>query len=162
MGADLSGQQKVNDWVTLKGKLFYHYHNDLLESLYDTTLNQEIARSEYKDNTMGGNVLGEMNLTSNDTLRANFLYRRDDHEQRAVAYLPFQEDVSYTGSFGIEDQFDPIKPLSIVAGVGYDWWEVAQSNQVDTNSSGCLHEFPRLQDPECRQGGPHGRGDLYV
>jgi outer membrane cobalamin receptor len=147
VGADLSGQQKVNDWVTLKGKLFYHYHNDLLESFYDSTLNQEIARSEYKDNTMGGNVLGEMNLASNDTLRANFLYRRDDHEQRAVAYLPFQEDVSYTGSFGIENQFDPIKPLSIVAGVGYDWWEVARSNQVETNSSGAFTNFQDFKTP---------------
>ena len=114
-GADLSGQQKVNDWVTLKGKLFYHYHEDLLESFYDPNHDQQIARSEYKDNTIGGNILDEMNLASNDTLRANFLYRRDDHQQRAVAYLPFQEDVSYTGSFGLENQWNPVKPLSIVA-----------------------------------------------
>ena len=111
---------------------------------------------------MGGNVLGEMNLTSNDTLRANFLFRRDDHEQRAVDYLPFQEDVSYTGSFGIEDQFDPIKPL-LYRGrrrlrlVGGGALEPGRDELV-----GGLHEFPRLQDPERRQGGPHGRGDLYV
>ena len=146
-GADLSGQQKVNDWVTLKGKLFYHNHVDLLDSFYDPGLNQEIARSEYKDNTIGGNILGEMNLTSNDTLRANFLYRRDDHEQRAVTFLPYQEDVSCTGSFGLENQFDPIKPLSIVAGVAYDWWKVTSANQAETNSSGAFTGFQDFKTP---------------
>ncbi len=147
-GGDLSGQQKVNEWVTLKGKLFYHNHEDILESFYDPDHNRQIARSQYKDYTIGGNILGEMNLASNDTLRANFLYRRDNHEQRAVTFLPYQEDVSYTGSFGIENQFDPIKNFSIVAGVAYDFWEVRSANQAQTNSRGDFTGFQRFKTPD--------------
>jgi outer membrane cobalamin receptor len=153
-GADLSGQQKVNDWITLKGKLFYHYHEDVGDFFYDPALTQEIARSTYKDNTMGGNVLDEMNLSSIDTLRASFLYRRDDHQQTAATYLPFQEAVSYTGSFGVEDQFDPIKPLSIVAGVAYDWCHVTKSNQDETNKAGDFTGFQDLKTPSANRVDP--------
>ncbi len=147
LGADLSGQQKVNDWMTLKGKLFYHDHKDVGDFYYDPALTQEIARSTYKDNTTGGNILDEISLSSNDTLRASFLYRRDDHQQTALTYLPFQEATSYTGSFGVEDQFDPIKPLSIVAGAAYDFWDVTGSTQTQTNSSGAFTGFTHLKTP---------------
>ena len=84
IGADLSGQQKVNDWVTLKGKLFYHYHEDVGDFYADPALTQELARSTYKDSTLGGNILDEMNLAANDTLRASFMYRRDDHQSDSL------------------------------------------------------------------------------
>ena len=153
-GADLSGQQKVNDWVTLKGKLFYHSHEDVGDFFYNSALTQEIARSTYKDSTMGGNILSEMNVASTDTLRAAFNYRRDDHQQTALTYLPFQEAVSYTGSLGIENQFDPIKPLSIVTGVAYDWWDVTKSNQDETNSSGAFTGFQDLKTPSANRVDP--------
>ncbi len=156
------GQQKVNDWMTLKGKLFYHNHKDVGDFYYDPALTQEIARSTYKDNTTGGNILDEISLSSNDTLRASFLYRRDDHQQTALTYLPFQEATSYTGSFGVEDQFDPIKPLSIVAGAAYDFWDVTGSTQTQTKLIGGFHRLHPPQDPECRQGRPHGRRRLYL
>jgi outer membrane receptor protein involved in Fe transport len=153
-GADLSGQQKVNDWLTLKGKLFYHNHVDVGDFYYDAALTQEIARSTYKDNTIGGNILSEMNLASTDTLRAAFNYRRDDHQQTALTYLPFQEAVSNTGSLGIENQFDPIKPLSIVTGVAYDWWEVTKSNYDTTNSSGAFTGYGEYKTPSASRVDP--------
>jgi outer membrane receptor protein involved in Fe transport len=154
MGADLSGQQKVTDWLTLKGKLFYHDHTDVGDFFSDAALTKEIARSTYKDNTIGGNILSEMNVAATDTLRAAFNYRRDDHQQTALTYLPFQEAVSYTGSLAIENQFDPIKPLSIVTGVAYDWWEVTKSNQDETNSSGAFTGFQELKTPSANRVDP--------
>jgi hypothetical protein len=125
-GADLSGQQKLGDIVTLKGKLFYHNHVDVGDFYSNPALTQEIARSTYKDNMIGGSLLSEVNVAATDTLRAAFNYRRDDHQEQATVSLPFQEAVSYTGSLGIENQFDPLKNLSIVTGVAYDWWEVTK------------------------------------
>ncbi|MGD0659564.1 MAG: TonB-dependent receptor [Syntrophorhabdales bacterium] len=147
IGADLSGQQPVTDWMTLKGKLFYHYHEDVGDFYTDPALTQELARSTYKDNTFGGNILDEMSLSSFDTLRANFMYKRDEHQQTSLTYLPFQEAVSYTGSFGVENTWNPVKPLSIVAGVAYDWWDVTKSNQDETNSAGAFTGFENLKTP---------------
>jgi outer membrane receptor protein involved in Fe transport len=146
-GADLSGQQKLGDLVTFKGKLFYHNHVDVGDFFYDPNLTQEIARSTYKDYTIGGSLLSEVSVAATDTLRAAFNYRRDDHQQQATVSLPFQEAVSYTGSLGIENQFDPLKNLSIVTGVAYDWWDVAKSNQDETNSSGVLTGIENLKTP---------------
>ena len=118
--------------MTFKGKLFYHNHVDVGDFFYDPDLTQEIARSTYKDNMEGGSLLGEYNLLPIDTLRAAFNYRRDEHQEQAAIGVPYLESVSYTGSVSVENQFDPIKPLSIVAGVAYDWWNVASrgSNKV--------------------------------
>ena len=154
IGADLSGQQPVTDWMTLKGKLFYHYHEDVGDFFYDPALTQELARSTYKDNTFGGSILDEMSLASFDTLRASFMYKRDEHQQTALTYLPFQEAVSYTGSFGVENTWNPIKPLSIVAGVAYDWWDVSKSNQDETNSSGAFTGFEDLKTPSANRVDP--------
>ncbi len=128
-GADLSGQQKVGDQLTFKGKLFYHNHTDVGDFYYDPDLTREIARSTYKDNMQGGSLLGEYSLLPTDTLRAAFNYRRDDHNEQANIGATFLEDISYTGSVSVENEFNPIKPLSVVAGVGYDWWSVTKSDQ---------------------------------
>ncbi len=134
-GADLSGQQKVNDDLTFKGKLFYHNHVDVGDFFYDPDLTHEIARSTYKDNMEGGSLLAEYNLLPIDTLRAAFNYRRDDHQEQAAIGVPYLESVSYTGSVSVENQFDPIKPLSIVAGVAYDWWDVASEDLTKSSQT---------------------------
>jgi outer membrane receptor protein involved in Fe transport len=134
-GADLSGQQKVTDQLTFKGKLFYHNHVDVGDFFYDPDLTQEIARSTYKDNMEGGSLLGEYNVLPIDTLRAAFNYRRDDHQEQAAIGVPYLESVSYTGSVSVENQFDPIKPLSIVAGVAYDWWNVASEDLTEPSET---------------------------
>jgi len=153
-GADLSGQQKLGDIVTLKGKLFYHNHVDVGDFYSNPALTQEIARSTYKDNMIGGSLLSEVNVAATDTLRAAFNYRRDDHQEQATVSLPFQEAVSYTGSLGIENQFDPLKNLSIVTGVAYDWWEVTKSNQDETNKSGNFTGFENLPTPNANRVDP--------
>ena len=41
--------------------------------------------------------------------------------------LTLIESVSYTGSLGIENELNPIKNLSIVTGLGYDWFQVTDA-----------------------------------
>jgi outer membrane cobalamin receptor len=129
-GIDLSGQQKVGDRVTFKGKLFYHDHVDDLQSYRDATYadpHDPYARSRYKDNMLGGSLLSDIKLAEIDTLRLAYNYRRDEHQDRGRETDPFKKAVSYTGTLAIENELMPIKNLSIVGGLGYDWFQVTES-----------------------------------
>jgi iron complex outermembrane recepter protein len=134
-GVDLSGQQKIGDRVTLKAKLFYHDHVDDYVSYSDQTYSRIVATSRFKDNTLGGSLLSDINLASTDTLRFAFRYQKDNHKERADEYLPFAESNSYTGSLALENEFTPMKNLSIVTGVGHDWFYVSKAEKNNTNSS---------------------------
>jgi iron complex outermembrane recepter protein len=132
-GMDLSGQQKIGDRVTLKGKLFYHDHADEYISYRDQYHSSIIATSRYKDNTLGGSFLSDIKIIPTDTLRFAFNYRRDDHKERAYDNWPYAHSVSYTGSLGIENEFNPTKNLSLVAGLADDWFRVDKAER-NTNT----------------------------
>ena len=56
-GIDLSGQQKIGDRVTLKGKVFYHNHVDGLQSYPDQSFTNPFAYSNYYDYMIGGSLI---------------------------------------------------------------------------------------------------------
>ena len=126
-GIDFSGQQKIVERFTLKGKLFYHHHTDDYTSYADLTYEDELAVSRYKDNIFGGYLIGDFRPVEWDVLRFAFHYKGDSHKERADDYLPFEEYFSTTGSFGLENEFNYVKNLSIVLGVSYDWYDVTKA-----------------------------------
>lgn len=134
-GVDLDAKQKVHDKVTLKAKLFYHDHNDDLDSFTDETYSEQLAHSTYKDYILGGSFFADYQPVDWDMLRFAFHYKKDNHEQRDDDYLPFEESTSYTGSIGLENEFNMVKNLSVVAGISYDWWDVDKSEKVTTDKS---------------------------
>ena len=135
-GIDLSGQQKVFDQLTFKGKLFYHNHVDDYTSYSDQYYINEIAVSRYKDYNLGGSLLGDFRPVEWDVIRLAFNYRGDSHKQRDDEYLPFAETFSYTGSVGLENEFNLIKNLSLVAGASYDWFKVTKAKKNITAENG--------------------------
>lgn len=135
-GIDLSGQQKIFDQLTFKGKLFYHNHVDDYASYSDQYYINEIAVSRYKDYNLGGSLLGDFRPVKWDAIRLAFNYRGDSHKQRDDEYLPFAETFSYTGSVGLENEFNLIKNLSLVAGVSYDWFKVTKAKKDITDKNG--------------------------
>jgi iron complex outermembrane receptor protein len=141
-GIDLSGQQKIIDQLTLKGKLFYHNHVDDYTSYSDQTFNEEIAVSRYKDYLVGGSLAADYRPVQWDVIRLGFNYRGDSHKERDDSYLPFAESFSYTGSVSLENEFNLIKKLSVVAGVGYDWFRVtdADRNITDKNTGDFIRQ----------------------
>ena len=141
-GIDLSGQQKVVDALTLKAKLFYHNHVDDYTSFSDQTYSEEIAVSRYKDYLLGGSLTTDIKPVDWDILRLGFNYRGDSHKERDDTYLPFAESFSYTGSVSVENEFNLVKNLSMVAGVGYDWFRVteAERNVTDKNTGNFLEQ----------------------
>ncbi len=152
-GIDLSGQQKIFDPLTLKGKVFYHNHVDDYTSYSDLTYDEEIAVSRYKDYTIGGYLIGDFRPIKWDAIRFAFHYKGDDHKERGDDYLPFEDYFSTTGSVGLENEFNLIKNLSVVLGVSYDWFDVtkAKGNNVNSSTGALINQYER-EKPDVMDG----------
>ncbi|MCF8033105.1 MAG: TonB-dependent receptor [Desulfarculaceae bacterium] len=135
-GLDLSGEQAVTSTFKLRGKLFYHNHEDDYTSFADQTYSEVIATSRYKDYFAGGAMFGDWDILPQDTLRFSLHYRGDSHKERDDTYLPYGESFSYTGSVGVQNDWEPWDKLVIIAGISYDWFNVTKAESVDTDSSG--------------------------
>jgi outer membrane receptor protein involved in Fe transport len=129
LAVDLSGQQQVGDKVTLKAKLYYHRHEDDLNSYYDPSFNVVAARSSYRDYSVGGNLVTEFRPVPWDAFRVFFNYIGDSHQQRDDSYLPFERFFSFTGSTGFENEITYWKNFSLVIGGSYDWFHVTDALQ---------------------------------
>lgn len=123
-GVDFDAKQKVHDKLTLKAKLFYHNHTDDYVSYSDETYSEKWATSTYKDYILGGAFFADFQPVNWNILRLALHYKKDNHQQRDDKYLPFEESSSFTGSIGLENEFNLIKNLSVVAGISYDWFNI--------------------------------------
>ena len=152
-GLDLSGEQALGESLILRGKLFYHRHEDDYASFSDQTYTRRIAVSSFRDYFLGGALFADWRLAPGDTLRFALLYRGDSHQERDDSYLPFAECFSYTGSLAVENQWRSGGGLSLVAGVGYAWFRVtkAQDNITDRNT-GELIRTADLPTPGTKDG----------
>ena len=135
-GIDLSGQQKVLDQLILKGKLFYHNHVDDYTSFSDPDFQTAYAVSRFKDYLIGGSITTDYRPADWDIVRFSFMYRGDSHKERDQAIYPFAEYFSYTGSVGLENEFNKVKNLSVVIGASYDWFNVTDAKKNNIDSSG--------------------------
>ena len=150
-GIDLDAKQKVHDKVALKAKLFYHHHNDNLDSYTDQTYSTQLAHSSYKDYILGGSFFADYKPVDWDTLRFSVHYKKDNHQQRDDKYLPFEESASFTGSVGMENEFNLVSNLSFVGGISYDWFSVDKAEKTNTKSNGdfdYMSEYP-TSDSDC-------------
>jgi outer membrane cobalamin receptor len=154
-GLDLSGQQKVFDNLTFKGKVYYHNHADDYTSYSDRTYNTEIAVSNFKDYIIGGYLIGDYRPVEWDAVRFSFHYKGDSHKERAAENLPFEDYFSTTGSVGLENEFNLIKNLSVVVGLSYDWFDVtkAKANNVNATTGALINQYdpgePDIMDGWC-------------
>jgi outer membrane receptor protein involved in Fe transport len=126
-GIDLSGRQVLSKALTLRGKLFYHDHEDEYVSFEDPAYESRIAASTYKDYLAGGNLIADFSLADWHEGHFSFHYRGDSHEARDDTYLPYNEYFSHTYSLGTEQKWVHSSGLSVFAGVSYDWFRVADA-----------------------------------
>lgn len=131
-GIDLSGEQKATEWLTFKGKLFYHNHVDEVASYSDETFTDQLAVSKWNDYLIGGTLITELKPVEWNTVRIALNYKGDSHKQRDVVSDPFENYYSWTGSVGIEDEITYWKNFSIVAGGSYDWFKVTEADDMTT------------------------------
>jgi len=149
INVDLSGQQKLGDSVTMKGKLFYHNHDDKLDSYSDESFSTIIARSNYKDYMIGGSLITEWKQVPWNTTRFVFNYRGDSHKQRDDNYLPFEDYFAFTGSTGIENEINFTKEFTVILGGSYDWFKVtdANKNTTDKKTGDFIEQVPLATGP---------------
>ncbi len=150
LGLDLSGKQKFGERLTVKGKLFYHDHQDDYVSYSDLTYSKQVATSTYRDYFVGGNLSADYLLAEGHNLGAALHYKGDSHKERDDVYLPFAETFSYTGSLGAEYRFTGVPGLLMVAGASYDWFQIDKAQSNLTNSSGDLLRISDLTTPDVK------------
>lgn len=148
-GIDLSGQQKLGEKWTLKGKLFYHNHVDGLDSYSNENFTTIIARSNYYDYMLGGSLIAEWRPVNWNTVRFVLNYRGDSHKQRDDNYLPFENFFALTGSTGVEDEITFNKNFSVVVGGSYDWFRITDANRNNTNrtTGAFINQTPLATSP---------------
>jgi outer membrane cobalamin receptor len=148
-GIDLSGKQAISNTLTLRGKLFYHDHQDTYASYDGPGYENVISKSSYKDNFVGGSMFADFQLADMHRGHISLHYKRDTHEARDDKYLPYNEYEGDTGSIGTEHEFFTDFGLSLYAGAAYDWFEVNSAEdynkdytgQVDQEVPGTKSEF---------------------
>ncbi len=146
-GVDFDFRQRLARALVLKGKLFYHDHQDNYDSYRDLTYSERLARSTFKDNITGGSLILESPLADWNTLRFGLNYKTDSHEERDDTYLPYADDSSNTGSLGIEDEMRLNEDLHLVLGVSYDWFDVTDAERNVLDSNGDLVRQDPLAQP---------------
>jgi iron complex outermembrane receptor protein len=148
-GIDLSGQQKIFEQFTLKGKLFYHNHTDQLTSYSDRTYDEEIAVSPYKDYIIGGYLIGDYRPVEWDAIRFAFHYKGDSHKECAEEWYAFEDYFSTTGSAALENEFTLVKNLAVVLGLSYDWFDVTKAKDNHDDGTQFDPGTPDVMDGWC-------------
>lgn len=146
-GIDLDMKEKLSDSFAVKGKLFYHDHQDDYVSYEDPWYRDEIATSQYEDFLAGGTFIGELVASKADVVRMSVNYKKDSHDERDDTYLPFADSASWTGSVGLENQLAISPKLSLVAGVSYDWLDVSEASRNVVDKSGNFLRQDELATP---------------
>jgi Outer membrane receptor proteins, mostly Fe transport len=155
---DLSGKQKKFDQLTLRGKLFYHDHEDQYDSYDWYDYANDIANSRYKDSSAGVKLFADYQPVSWDTLRFSYHLTKDIHKEKNDTYLPYSKSYGYTGSIGMENEFTLIKNLAVVAGVSYDWFDIKGSNynQTDKKTGELIGQYDNEAAPITHSFNPMG------
>jgi len=146
-GIDFDLRQRLAERLVLKGKLFYHGHQDHYDSYRDLAFDERLARSTYKDYLAGGTAILESPLADWNTLRLAFNYKKDSHRERDDEYLPFAEAQSYTGSVGLEDELHVADDFHLVLGLSYDWFDVSSAERNTLDDDGNLESQDPLATP---------------
>lgn len=119
-------------------KLYYSIYTDKLLSYDDpaqtTQALPKAFRSHYDDYGLGGSITAGTDITTWDTIKAAFHFRRDSHEEtqaynvRGISCAsppcfkePSQKDLEDTYSVALENTVHINKKLDFVAGASYDW-----------------------------------------
>jgi iron complex outermembrane receptor protein len=146
-GVDLDLRQRLSERLVLKGKLFYHDHQDNYDSYSALDFEEKLARSTFKDYLAGTTVLLESPFAAWSTVRMSLNYKTDSHRERDDTYLPFAETQSYTGSVGLEDELKLSESIKAVVGASYDWFEVSSAERNVLDDDGNLLEQDPLAKP---------------
>lgn len=132
MGVDLGGRVQTNNWLALRAKAFYHWHQDEFTSYRDERLIDALATSTWKDDSYGAAMFSDMDLNDFGNMSLSVQYKEDKHKDRAEELALFTDSKATTLSLAAEDTI-VFGPFTGVVGVGWHFFDVVE---VEDNDDG--------------------------
>lgn len=139
---NLVGEHDISDTVTMKARLYYVDHEDLLEDVsWDSdhsTKKKWFEESTYDDYSVGGELQAYMDLGKWSQLKLGVNWLRDNHKQQdyldnecygvvkgwdTPGLQPEEEYEADTYSFAVENEILAVEKLSVIVGFSYDFKE---------------------------------------
>jgi len=130
----LVGKTQVNDWLQIKGRVYYM---DFADTLHETATEDsgllgkkyhQFYDSAYDNDTIGSEVQAFINAGAYNYLKFGLNYTIDDHQSEDI--LIGDSDWTKTGhyqattfSIAAEDEISVTPWLAVVAGVSYDYFK---------------------------------------
>lgn len=115
------GEKAFNNEISLKGNLFYDLYYNVLDSYDDSTYSTQTKRyafhSTYDDYSAGGNLMSNILLNPNLTVRAGINFKKDVHRQQSDYGEPWERYEAALYSLGIEAE-KSWKAFSSIIGLG--------------------------------------------
>lgn len=132
-------------------KLYYSLYGDELRSYSDPNQQTQNTRkafnSFYDDYAYGGSVTAGTDITTWDTLKGAFHFRRDSHKEMQYFNAsgvscasppclaePWQQNLEDTYSVALENTVHINRRLDWVAGASYDWRNLHKAEEYDSST----------------------------
>lgn len=130
-GVDLTARHAFSDWLTVRGQMFYHEHDDEYSSYDEPEHDTLLSTSRYEDYIVGGALFTDITPCDWDKLSFALHYRGDSHHDRKAEDEDYDKYFSYTGSFAVENTVNYGNWPTLVVGASYDWTEVDSAEDSD-------------------------------
>lgn len=141
----------LNESAHIKTRAFYSVFRNGLYAFDDATFSTQTLgksfRSYYSDYAYGGNIEGDYDFGTRDSLKLSYFYRRDSHTEWQTTYKPAltepkQVSVEDTHSIAAENRLRLSDNLDFLLGASYDYRHLLEAHDY---SSGFL-TYPRADD----------------
>lgn len=118
-----------------KGNVFYDTYKNVLDSYDDDSFTSQDMKyafhSTYDDNSLGVNILNDIDALNFGLTRVSFSWKKDVHKEEGNFNEGFSNYEASLFSVGLEQDIDIIPKLSAVAAIGYDLLTPIYSNGND-------------------------------
>lgn len=133
------------DKVTLKVRAYHDtYQNSLFtydDATYTTQNRPSSFKSWYDDYTNGASAQLDIQVSSNNLLKAAYHWKEDIHREHNAGE-PWRNTSDRTQSVALEDTHNITDNLSLVAGVSHDWRESMEAEDYNA-TTGVISDFPK-------------------
>ncbi len=120
----LNSEYTNSNLFNMKFIAYYDTYYNVLNSYDDANFNSQKERyaftSTYDDFSYGALLLLTKDGTLNGKTKLSINLRHDTHNEQGNSNQPFKNFEARTLSFGVEQDLELIKSLSLVAGISYD------------------------------------------
>lgn len=127
----------INEILNLKIRMFYDEFKNKICSYDDNTYTTQNKKSSfnsyYYDYTIGGNIELDYDFSENNTLKMSVHFKNDNHRENNEGE-PVRHTSDNTFSFGVEDIYNPLKKLTIIPGVSYNFRNSIKAEDYDSKN----------------------------